>query len=68
MIILPGTNDFIETINALTFFWTNHFNSVMIVRPGNNGLPEEVSLKEAQEYFFDGELDARMKEMNEYDY
>lgn len=67
MIILPGTIDYTITLDVLPIWWTSFCNkqddTVTIIRPGSNGLAEQVSLQEAREYLHDGELDARLDEI-----
>jgi hypothetical protein len=66
MIILPDTSLFKDTLNNLPFYFNKQFfaERILIIRPGEYSLPELVSSKEAMEYVYDGELDARMDEIS----
>jgi hypothetical protein len=70
-LILPGMTEYYQTIQNLGA-WVAASNikegQVTIVKPGNEGLPEIVDFKKALEYFYDGELDERLGEIDEYDY
>ncbi|AKG21493.1 hypothetical protein IJ00_09550 [Calothrix sp. 336/3] len=69
MIILPGSEAYVETLQYMPLFWKQAANekgcAIFVCRPGSGGLLEAINQDEYIEYTEGGEYDERLQELEE---
>lgn len=68
-LILPGTLEYDQTLaqfppNWRSVAWQSCGEYAHIVRPNSGGLIETVTVEEAEEYYFSGEYDERLAQID----